>query len=75
MTADGKCAIEPYLKSGVLKTYNTARSFNQATNKLIDDCVDHNVHSGGVAMSVGTLKHVSCIVAHYKTALLISSLK
>ena len=72
ITADGKCAIEPYLQSGVFKTYNTARNFNLATNKIIHDCVDDGTHRGGAGISVGTLGDVSYIVAHYENAVLIS---
>lgn len=72
ITADGKCVIEPYLQPGVLKTYNTARAFNQATNRIIHDCVDHGTHEGGAGISVGTLGDVSYEAARDKNAVLIS---
>ena len=53
-TADGRCAIEPYLNQGALIAYNTPRKFNQAANRLNHDCVNDDVNGGtifGIGMS------------------------
>ena len=52
-TADGRCAIEPYIQKEALRAYSTPLDFNQAVNRLIGDCVLHNTHTGGVAFNYG----------------------
>ena len=59
-TADGKCAIEPSLPVGVLRAHSTARTFNQAANRVIYKCVDHNAHTGGSIYNIGMLEDATC---------------
>ena len=47
-TADGRCAIEPYLKPGALNAYDTPRVFNQAVNRLNHDCVNRELNGGTI---------------------------
>ena len=68
--ADGRCAIEPNLEPGTLIAYNTARGFNQATNKLIQQCVSHGAHSGGTTMNTGKLRNDSCLRTYCRDAML-----
>ena len=63
--ADGRCAIEPYLPLGVSTAYITPRQFNQAANRLIENCVDHHAHAGGVATDMGMAEHIFFIQAFY----------
>ena len=69
--ADGRCAIEPFLPVGVLSARGTARTFNEAANKLIYKCVDHNAHKGGLTYNVGMLEHATCTSSSYGHSLLI----
>lgn len=58
--ADGKCAIEPYLQPGALRAYNTPRGFNQAANRLNQDCVNDEL-DGGTIYGTGMLRYVAFI--------------
>ena len=60
-TADGRCVIEPSLSVGVSKGHGTARTFNEAANRLIYRCVDHNAHTGGFIYKLGTLEDTTSI--------------
>lgn len=63
--ADGKCAIEPYLPLGVSMAHITPRQFNRAANRLIEQCVDHHAHAGGVVTDMGMVEDISRIQACY----------
>ena len=71
-TADGKCAIEPSLPVGVSRAHSTARTFNEAANRIIYKCVDHNAHTGGFIYNIGMLEDATCIPASYGDTRLIS---
>lgn len=73
--ADGRCAIEPSLSPGVTRAHGTARSFNQAANRIISKCVDHSAHKGGLIYNIGMPDDATCIPASYEDALLTSHLK
>ena len=60
-TADGRCAIEPYLRPGALIAYNSPRGFNQAANKLRHDCVNEDINGGGTIFGTGMLGFASYI--------------
>ena len=52
-TADGRCAIEPYLQPGAPIAYGTPRGFNQAANRLSHDCVNEDINGGGTIYDTG----------------------
>ena len=61
LTADGKCAIEPYLEPGALIAYNTPRGFNRAANRLSHDCVNDEIKGGGTIFGSGMSGFVAFI--------------
>ena len=55
-TADGRCAIEPYLDPGApgaLVAYGTPREINKAVNRLSYDCVNDDIKGGGTIYGIG----------------------
>ena len=43
----------------------TPRQFNRAANRLIEQCVDHHAHAGGVVTDMGMVEDISRIQACY----------
>ena len=52
-TADGRCAIEPYLQPEALIAHATPRGLNQAVNRLNHDCVNDHINAGGFISGIG----------------------
>lgn len=62
--------IEPSLPLGVIRAHGTARTFNEAANRLIYKCVDHSTHTGGTTYNIGMLEDATCILNLFRDILL-----